>query len=116
MINNAPHYEDYADVESADDKTLSKEAQLYLDIENWQAPSEDGKGYDSPTIQINGIYYSNVRKYNDIFRHNKYDTYISSKDEMWKLIISNNICISDDVKKKLKEFWLLYPEGLIYLD
>ena len=114
MIDNAHHYEDYADVESADDKTLSKEEQLYLDIENWQAPSEDGKGYDSLTININGIYYSNVSKYNDIFRYNNYDTYISSEDEMWDLLTSNNIYISDDVKKKLKEFWLLYPEGLIY--
>lgn len=114
MISNAYHYEDYANFESADDKTLSKEEQLYLDIENWQASSEDGKGYNSLTIQINGIYYSNVSKYNDIFRYNNYDTYISSENEMWKLIISNNICISDDVKEKLKEFWLLYPEGLIY--
>ena len=114
MISNAHHYEDYADVESADDKTLSKEEQLYLDIENWQAPSEDSKGYDSLTIQINGIYYSNVSKYNDIFRYNNYDTYISSEDEMWDLLTSNNICISDAVKERLKEFWLLYPEGLTY--
>ena len=115
MINNAYHYEDYANIKSDDDdKTLSKEEQLYIDIENWQAPSEDGKGYDSLTIQINGIYYSNVSKYNDLFRYNNYNTYISSEDEMWDLLTSNNICINDNTKKKLKEFWLLYPEGLIY--
>ena len=114
MINNAYHYEDYSNIKSDDDKTLSKEEQLYLDIENWQTSSEDGKDYNSLTIQINGIYYSNVSKYNDIFRYNNYDTYISSEDEMWDLLTSNNICISDDVRKKLKEFWLLYPEGLIY--
>ena len=114
MINNAYHYEDYANIKNDDDKTLSKEEQLYYDIENWQAPSEDGKGYDSLTIQINGIYYSNISKYNDLFRYNNYNTYISSEDEMWDLLTSNNICISDDVKEKLKEFWLLYPEGLIY--
>lgn len=114
MINNAYHYEDYTNIKSDNDKTLSKEEQLYMDIEDWQAPFEDGKGYNSLTIQINGIYYSNVSKYNDIFRYNNYDTYISSENEMWKLIISNNIYISDDVKKKLKEFWVLYPEGLIY--
>lgn len=59
MINNAYHYEDYVKIEIADDKLLSKEEQLYMDIEDWQAPSEDGKGYNSLTIQINGIYYSN---------------------------------------------------------
>lgn len=114
MIDNAHHYEDYADFESVDDKTLSKEEQLYLDVEDWQAPSEDGDGYDSLTTHINGVYYSHVGKYYDIFRYNNYDTYVSSEDEMLDLLTSNNICISDDVKSKLKEFWTLYPDGLIY--
>ena len=114
MISNAYHYEDYADFESADDKTLSKEEQLYMDIENWQAPFEDGKGYNSLTIHINGVYYSHVGKYYDIFRYNNYDTCVSSKDEMWNLITSNDIIINDDVKSKLKEFWTLYPDGVIY--
>lgn len=113
MINNAYHYEDYAD-KIGDGKLLSKEEQLYLDIEDWQAPSEDGNGFDNLTIHIQGVYYTHIGKYDDVFRYNNYNTYISSEDEMWKLIISNNIYISDDVKKKLKEFWLLYPEGLIY--
>lgn len=113
MIDNAHHYEDYADFESADDKTLSKEEQLYLDVEDWQAPSEDEDEDDSLTIHINGVYYSHVGKYYDIFRYNNYDTYVSSEDEMWDLITSNNICISDDVKSKLKEFWSLYPDGVI---
>ena len=110
MIDNANHYEDYADVE----KTLSKEARLYLDVEDWQAPSEDGNGFDTLTMHINGVYYTHVDKYNDIFRYNNYDTYVLSEDEMWDLLTSNNICISDDVKSKLKEFWTLYPDGAIY--
>ena len=114
MISNAHHYEDYANFESADDKTLSKEEQLYLDVEDWQAPSEDGNGFDTLTMHINGVYYSHVGKYYDIFRYNNYDTYVSSEDEMWNLITSNNIYISDDVKSKLKEFWSLYPDGVIY--
>ena len=114
MINNAYHYEDYANIKSDNDKTLSKEEQLYMDIEDWQAPFEDGKGYNSLTIQINGVYYSHVGKYYDIFRYNNYDTYVSSEDEMWNLITSNDIIINDDVKSKLKEFWTLYPDGVIY--
>ena len=114
MIDNAHHYEDYADFESANDKPISKEEQLYLDVENCQAPSEDGNGLDPLTIRIHGVYYTHVGKYDDIFRYNNYDTYVTSEDEMWNLIASNNICISDDMKNKLKEFWTLYPDGVIY--
>ena len=113
MIDNAHHYEDYADAES-DDKTISKEEQLYLDVEDWQAPSEDGNGFDTLTMHIDGVYYTHVGKYDDIFRYNNYDTYVSSEDEMWNLITFNNIIISDDAKSKLKEFWTLYPDGAIY--
>lgn len=114
MISNVHHYENYANFESADDKILSKEEQLYLDVEDWQAPSEDGNGFDTLTMHIDGVYYTHVGKYDDVFRYNNYDTYVLSEDEMWNLITSNNIIISDNAKSKLKEFWSLYPDGVIY--
>lgn len=62
---------------------------------------------------VNGIYYSSVDRYGDIFRYRNYGAYVLSENEMWKLIDDNNIIVNDEDKEKLKEFWNLYPDGMI---
>lgn len=103
MLDNVNHYEDYCN----EDNPLTKEYKLYEKVEDWEVSD------DEFTMSINGIYYCEIDKYHDLFRYNKYDTCVTSEDEMWKLIEDNHIDISDDVKEKLKEFWSLYPDGVI---
>ena len=96
---------------------------LFESVNHWLATIDDDSRddfwdknakYDDLTMSIDGIYYSNVRRYDDIFRYHNYDSYVMSEDEMWKLIEDNNIEITEGVKDKLKEFWSLYPDGMIY--
>lgn len=121
-IDNVDHYDDYSNIKSAEDEMPSKEEKLYHNVEDWLAPLDEdcrnfgikNRKFDEATKCIDGIYYSSVDRYDDIFRYNKYDTYILSEDEMWKLIDDNNIIINDEAKEKLKEFWNLYPDGMIH--
>lgn len=96
---------------------------LFESVNHWLATIDDDSRddvwdknakYDDLTMSIDGIYYSNVRRYDDIFRYHNYDSYVMSEDEMWGLIEDNNIEITEGVKDKLKEFWSLYPDGMIY--
>lgn len=116
MLENVEHYDD-----SIKSNASSYIRDYFYDtVEDWKAPiDEDSRicgintKYDKTTC-VNGIYYSSVHRYNDIFRYHNYDTVIFSEDEMWKLINDNNINIDDEVKKELKEFWTLFPDGMIY--
>lgn len=119
MLENVEHYDDDSFIKNSDSPYIRD--YFYEIVEDWLAPiDEDSKmcgkdtKYDSGTTCINGIYYSRVRRYGDIFRYRNYDTVIFSEDEMWKLINDNNIIIDDETKNKLKEFWTLYPDGMIY--
>lgn len=121
-IDNADHYDDYSNIKSAEDEMPSQEEKLYHNVEDWLAPLDEDCKYfgnkntkfDERTICVNGIYYSSVDRYGDIFRYRNYDTYVLSEDEMWKLINDNNIIVNDGDKEKLKEFWNLYPYGMIH--
>ena len=122
MIDNVDHYEDYSNIKSAEDSMPSKEEELYNNVEDWRAPLDEdcedfgdkNRKFDERTECVDGIYYSSVDRYNDIFRYRNYDAYVLSEEEMWKLIDDNNIIINDGNKEKLKEFWNLYPDGMIY--
>lgn len=121
-LDNADHYENYSDIKSAEDEIPSKEEKLYNSVENWLAPLDEdcwdfgikNSKFDERTKCIDGIYYSRVDRYDDIFRYHNYGAYVLSEDEMRKLIDDNKIIVNDKAKKKLKEFWNLYPDGMIY--
>ena len=96
---------------------------LFESVNHWFAPIDvdsmdefynKNEKYDYLTKCVNGIYYSNVRRYDDLFRYGKYGECLFSEEQMWKLIEDNKIEINDGVKDKLKEFWSLYPDGIIY--
>ena len=120
-ISNANHYEDYSNIKNTEGEISSREKFLYNGVENWKAPIDKDHidfghknvKFDDTTMCINGIYYSSVSRYSDIFRLYSYDTYVFSEEEMWDLINANAITINDGVKEKLKEFWSSYPDGMI---
>lgn len=120
-IDNADHYDDYSNIKSAEDEMPSQEEKLYHNVEDWMAPLDEdcwdfgnkNTKFDERTICVNGIYYSSVDRYGDIFRYRNYGAYVLSENEMWKLIDDNNIIVNDEDKEKLKEFWNLYPDGMI---
>lgn len=118
MLNNVSSFRSFkpifdADLE-AETEFIHKEGELYyLVVYEWEAPTLDGDR--NLTTFVDGIYYREINKYHDLFRSNKYDTILKTKEETLRFLKENHIRISKDNKGKLLKFWEDYPNGLIEL-
>jgi len=117
MLANASSFRNFKSYFEADleaETELHKEGELYYQVVyEWKAPTLDGDS--SLTTFVDGIYYREIRKYHDLFRSNKYDTILKTKEETLKFLKENHISISKENKGKLLKFWEDYPDGLIEL-
>jgi hypothetical protein len=94
-------------------------------VMNWKAPVDNDSKCDYSDSQVDeltifdeqtGLYYTSVRRYNDMFRYYDYEQdNIHSLQETLELIKTNSTKaeLYDDSMDKINEFWREYPDGLI---
>jgi hypothetical protein len=104
---------------------FSRESELYQMVMNWKAPVDNDSKCDYSDSQVDeltifdeqtGLYYTSVRRYNDMFRYYDYEQdNIHSLQETLELIKTNSTKaeLYDDSMDKINEFWREYPDGLI---
>ena len=112
MIENAPKYEEfksnYDSIDWNSDIPLTKEQQLYIDVENYTLDN-------AMVISHAGKYYENLSNYTDVFRYHEYGKILTSKEETYELLESNNCWKDDKTYEYVNEFWEKYPDGIIEL-
>jgi len=66
--------------------------------------------------EIDGVWYETIDEFFDVFRSNKWETILKSREETLEFVgVEGNVRLGEDSLKKLEEFWKKYPDGLIEL-
>lgn len=66
--------------------------------------------------EIDGVWYETIDEFFDVFRSNKWETILKSREETLEFVGGEgNVRLGEDSLQKLEEFWKKYPDGLIEL-
>lgn len=66
--------------------------------------------------EIGGVWYETIDEFFDVFRSNKWETILKSREETLEFVrVDGNVRLGEDSLQKLEEFWKKYPDGLIEL-